>query len=328
MSGDRSPFPSRASSRSPTRGRGLTDVALVVVLVAGATVALLLPGVPRQIRWALGVPFVLLLPGYVIVAALFPARPTIEQTAGPESPGWPARFGLSLVGSGIVVAVVGVALSVGGVLRLVPVVLTLAAITGVGALATWIRRRGVDAPTRADPFGVVSLRGLSGRLGLSTLQTVTFGVAVIALVGAVAYAGGTPMVEDPYSEVSLLGGEDSETLLGANDTVTLQNGAENAVSLRLENHEGQSTTYGIVGQVQRIGPDGTVLETQEVDRGQITVADGETVVVDRRIDPGMTGDAIRLRYLVYEGSIPDDPGAENADLVVRHWIEVSEGDST
>lgn len=305
------------------RGGVVTDLGLLVVLVAGAAVALLLPGVPWPVEWAFAIPLVLLLPGYALVAALFPARPDASQwdPGHLTSPGWGARAAMSLVASALVVAVVGVLLSSVGALRLVPVVLALGGVTCSGALVARIRRSGVDVDDRADPVSAASLRTTPSRLGISGVQAVTLAVAVLVLVGTLGFAGGTPTQGTAYSEASLLT-NDGE-LLGADETLTLVSGEETAVQVRVANHEGGPTTYEIVGQLQRVGPNGTVLDQQQIDRGQVRVAAEETAVVERQIEPATTGEALRLQYLVYTGSVPDEPGSGTADLSLRLWVEAT-----
>lgn len=303
-------------------GRGVTDLALVVVLALGTTAVLLAPVVPRAIEWLLGVPYLLFVPGYALVAALFPARPgpdnaTISRSTQPD---WIVRLALALVGSVIVLAVVGVSLGWVGRLSLVPAVLAIDIVVSVGVIVAWYRRRGVAVDARADPVGG-GASVASRRPGLSTAQTLALAVSVLALVGAVAFVGATPAPADPYSEVSLLDG-DNGALLGANGTVTLESGVENDLTLRIENHQGSETTYRIVGQLQQVTADGTIQETWTVDRDTVTVPDGEYIDVERRIQPPTTGERLRLRYLVYTGSIPENPGVSNADIAVRQWVDV------
>lgn len=308
-------------------GRVVTDLSLLVAFVVGATVVLLVPGVPWQVEWLVAVPLVLVVPGYAVVAALFPAGPTDPRTDSRHlgSPGWAVRIALMLVLSAVVVAVIGVLLALAGWLLLVPVVLALAGITAVGAVVAHVRRRNIAVERRSNPGALFRFGSLPARLNLSKLQTVAFVAGTLMLVGAVAGTAASPTQGASFSEASLLAGGDTDDLLGANSTVTLVDGEANAVHLRLQNHEGRQTTYRLVGQLQRVASDGTVLESVTVDEGQVPVAAGDTAVVARQIDPSMTGDSLRLQYLVYTDAVPADPAPGNADLALRHWVEAVEG---
>lgn len=307
-----------------TRFDRVTDLSLVLALVVVAVLALLVPGVPQVVEWAVAIPLVLVAPGYAVVVALFPASPSAGRPMSSRviAPGWTARVAMMLVSSVLVVGIVGVVLSLLGILTLVPVVLALAASTLTGLGIAWSRRQDSAFDQRSDPLAGIG--SLSDRSGLSTLQTVTLAAGTVALVGAVALTGASPAQDASFSEASLLAGEDTDTFLGSNGNVTFVANESNAVHLRVQNHEGAETTYHVVGTIQRVGSDGTVLESERVDAGQQTVSAGNSAVFYRHIAPSTTGDALRLQYLIYTESIPANPRVGNADLTLRHWVEVVE----
>jgi uncharacterized membrane protein len=308
----------------------LTDLGLLVAFVLGVTAVLLVPGVPWQLEWAFGIPLVLVVPGYAVVAALFPADPSVarEETGQPDPPGLAARVAMTLTISAVIVAAVGVLLSRVELFRLESVVLGLGGVSIVGALVAGVRRRGLPVPERADPLAVASSQSIPDLLGISGLQTITLLVATLALVGAVGVLGANPATQSSFSEVSVLADGDTDEFLGSDEPVTLVGGQENTMYLRISNHEGESIDYGVVGRLQQVGPNGTVSDSQRIGAESITVEDGETVDLEQRIDPSMTGDTLRLQYLIYTGPIADDPRPGNADLSVRHWVEAVDGGET
>lgn len=315
-----------SSSRSD---RLRSDLLIVLLATAGAVLALLLPGVPQPIEWAFGIPLLLFLPGYALVAAFFLTRPTTgrERDGNRSPPGWDVRVAVSLVLSVLVVALVGVALAIVGSLRLFPAVVGIGAIACLGVVLAWVRRRGVATGRRANP--VMGIRSpMSRGLGLSKVQTVVLGIAVLALLGSVTVFGAVPSDSSGYSEASLVSGEEDGALLGTNGTATLVVDADNTVRVKIENREGSEVEYELVGQIQRIQPDGTVIDSKRVDQGRITVAAGESTVSERRITPTITGDRLRLQYLMYKGSAPDEPSVENADLSLRTRIDVVRPESS
>lgn len=312
-----------------------TDLLLVDAVVTITIAGFLLFDLPRSVEWPLAVLFVLVLPGYVLVAAMFPTspnvrwlfavRPNTDSPLGrPYGPGWALRVAMSLLGSLLVVSIVGILLSAFGVFRLTPVVIGIGGITFAGSMVAWVRRRRVPPDWRADPAAGGTPSAISRTLGLSGIQTVTFGIAVLMLVGSLAFFAVTPSPGTPYSEATLVASGDGETFFGENESVTFVAGEGNTLHVSLGNHEGRPITYTLVGQIQRVGPNGTVTETRTVDRGQVSLADGETVVIPRRIDPTMTGESLRLQYRLYTQPVSDDPKPANAALTLRHWIDVVE----
>lgn len=310
-------------------GRSNRDLWVVVLLTLGAGLALLVPGVPRAIEWAVGIPFLLVLPGYALLAAVFGGSvsgPTAARQ--PDPPGWGAKAAMSLVTSAIVLGVLGVTLSTVGMLGLAPAVLTIGTVTLGGVVVARIRRRGVTVDTRPAPSSGESTIQVSSRSGTSGVQRVTLVIAILALVGAVAFAVTTPAQQSSFTEATLYAGPSAGELPDTEETTTLRADEENTVWVDLANHEGAPVDYEIVGQLQRVGSNGTVVEEEQVDRGQVRVEANETVRLERTIDPSMTGETLRLQYLIYKGAAPEDPGTDSADLSVHVWVEGVEGGST
>ncbi|AWB28358.1 DUF1616 domain-containing protein [Halococcoides cellulosivorans] len=289
------------TDRSGGRPWGLL-VVLVGTLLASA--ALLAPGVPRPIEWVAAVGLLVVFPGAALVAAFVPARGPDDQ------PGTALRVGLTVGGSALVVGVVGAGLAAVEVLTLTTAVVALAAIVTLGTLVGAVRWRRsglaiLDWPaSRAD---------VHDRLGLSTLQTVVLAVAALALLGTLGVAA-MPASGGSYSEVSLL--DTDERLLGPG---ALAVDGSTTLLVRIDNHEGHTVTYHVVGQRQRVGPDGAVGDPQEIDRFEVSIDDDTVALAERPIDA--PAERSQLRYLVYEGSVPAEPDASNADLVVRQTLE-------
>jgi uncharacterized membrane protein len=304
----------------------VTDLRLVVVLVVAAALALLVPDVPWQVEWVFGLPLLVLLPGYALVAALMPERPGASVDRA-SAPGWPARFGLSLVGSAAVVAVVGVLLAsqdrIG--LTLASAVLSIGAVTLLAVGIAGFRRRPLQRDRRADPVAGASLGSTTGGLGTSGVQTIVLVVSVVLLVSTLAVAGTSPP-QDPYSEVYLTEGAGVD-VGPANGTQELVVGADNTVSLTLENHEGDSTEYRVVVRLQRVDS-GTVVESERLDDFRVSLAAGETGVHERTLAPTMTGEGLRLQVLVYKGGTDGEIGVDSADLVLRLWVDATDEGST
>ncbi|WP_071932800.1 DUF1616 domain-containing protein [Halodesulfurarchaeum formicicum] len=304
----------------------VTDLRLVFSLTVAAMLVLLVPGVPWQIEWVFGLPLLVLLPGYAVVAALFPRRPEASP-AGGNSLDWPARFGLSLIGSAIVVAAVGVLFASEALVRLTlaPAVLSIGAVTLLAVVLAGVRRRPLERDHRADPVAGVSLGSMPGAFGISGVQSLVLVVSVLLLVSTLAFAGTSP-AEDPYTEVYLTDGEDLD-LGPAEGTQTMATGADSTVSLTIENHEGDPTDYRTVVRLQRV-ENGTVLGSERLDNFSVSLASEEIGVYERSLNPTMTGERLRLQVLVYKGGTEGEIDADSADLGLRLWVDTTAEGST
>jgi uncharacterized membrane protein len=67
----------------------------------------------------------------------------------------------------------------------------------------------------------------------------------------------------------------------------------------------------------------TVLEEDRLRAWQFRVADNRTVTRNHSIAPTLTGQRLRLAYLLYRGQPPADPTVENAYREVHLWVNVS-----
>lgn len=185
-------MPPRRGSRDDSGGAvgAWGDLALAAILTVAAAAVLLSAAPPRPLRWGLGVPFLLVWPGYAVVSALYPERPRREGTGASRTysvgthsggthseassraaplanPGWAARAALSLAASGAVVALVVIASNRVAAVRIGPVVVGLLLVTLAGLGVAAGRRLAVDPDDRAAPVaamagGVTTVRGGSG----------------------------------------------------------------------------------------------------------------------------------------------------------------------
>lgn len=323
------------SSTAPGDDRGRADsdgwtrdLALVVAVVVLANVAVFVGAVPQPILWLLGVPFLLVLPGYAVVSALFPedtGRLRRSEAADPwHEPDYLVRFGLSLVTSAVVLALVGVALSQASAIDTGPVAVAVSAVTLVGVAVAAVRRAAVDPAQRATPFGDGSRiwTRLSGGSGLQNGLAV---VALLALLGTLAVTGAAPPAQEDFTEFSVLSEDENGTLTAQQFPETLVSGENETLYVGLENNEGETTDYEVVVLAQAVNENGSVIIQQRVDRFGVTLEPGENATVERTVAPTIVGDEIRLRFLLYEGDVPETPSASTADQSLQIWTDVVDG---
>ncbi len=199
---------------------------------------LLLPiallNIEGAVRVILGLPFILFIPGYVLVYALFPSKKTdkgidtIERVA--------LSFGLSIA----VVPLIGLGLNyTPWGIRLAPILFSLVLfIIGVGMIAIYRWRQ-----TTADDRFTISFRFSfpTDESRLDKALTFILAIAIIIAIASVVYVVAVPKTGERFTEFYLL-----NTNRHADDYPTnLTVGKEASLILGVVNHEYRTITYTI-----------------------------------------------------------------------------------
>lgn len=328
-------------------GRWWTDLALVVLAtgLAGAAVAL---DAPAAVRLPAATALVLALPGYALVAALFPARTAATGAQSFDVPrtglrsrpprDWQVtaveRLALSVVcGLAVVPAVVlGVDLS-GRPVAVEPVLVGLTGVTAALALVALARR----AQLPPDRRFAVSLRGLLARAGVGrsgssplradagSLARLDLAVAasLLVLLVVAGYAATHPPRDDGFTELYVVTGN----VTGADETVypsTLVRGESRPVAVAVTSREREPTRYTLVATLRATGGNGTVAGVEPVGRRSLTLAPGETGRVTLDVTPTVAGSGARLLVLLYRGDPPAEPTPASAYRVLDLEMTVVE----
>ena len=331
-------IPSRRASASRSDLGRTADLVLTALLAVGAAGVLLYSGTPRPLTWIVGVPFLIAFPGYAVVSAVFPDRPGAERAARGArtepvpTPGWVGRLALSLATSGVVVALVVVALSRAAAIRLVPVVVAVLAVTLVAVAVALARRRSLDPASQAAPIATLAERFEGSGTERPTAALL---VAALLLVGTVAVVGGAPPQGQQFTESTLLTEDANGDLVADGYPTEFVAGEGHPLTLAIENNEHRSVTYEVVVLAQEVSADGSVTAQRRLDDFEVTAAHGERRLVERDVAPTTTGDSVRLRFRIYKrgatGGTEDGEGAdsiapeENSDVpdqTLQLWIEV------
>ncbi|WP_128475860.1 DUF1616 domain-containing protein [Halorussus pelagicus] len=317
------------------------DLLAVVGYVAVAVVALSQSGVyGTPLAAALGLPLLFFAPGYALVSALFPGA-TPDDARSDATPDDAGQHGLSgteraALGFGVSLALlplVGVAVSLSP-WQLAPatVLLAVALVTVAFAVVAAGRRVRRPADRRFSlPLGVWlddARRAFStGPLSERALN-VGLVVGVALAVSAMGYAIAAPGPGQSYTEVALLSQNETGELVAEDYPETIEQGQSRPLVVELTNREGERTDYSVVVELQRVrkgdGGRAKVVEQRQLTTFSPTVAAGETWRTTHEVAPTMTGEDLRLIYLVYEGDPPRDPTAENAYRRAHIWTNVTE----
>lgn len=317
------------------------DLFAVVGYVAVAVTVLTQSGVyGTPLAVAIGIPLLFFAPGYALVSLLFPgatpddaaANRTIAEVRQHGLPGGERAalgFGLSVA----LLPMLGVALAASPwPLEPGTVILSVAGFaTGVAVLGA-IRRlrrpadRRFSLPIRAWFGG--ARRAVSDGSAADTALNIGLAAAVVVAVAAVGYAVAAPGPGPGYTSVSLLSQNETGALVAGDYPQNFQSGSGKPLVVELTNHERSQTDYSVVVELQRVrqadNGGGKVLEDQQLATFTPTVRTGETWQTTHEVTPTMTGEDLRLVYLVYKGEPPSNPTTENAYRHVHVWITVTE----
>lgn len=204
---------------------------LLAILISVALVILAILG-EGPVRIALGLIFVLFLPGYTLTAALFPKRESlgaIERTA--------LSFGLSIA----VVPLIGLIMNytpwgISSNSVLIPLFVFIVAAAGVA----WFRRRRLPPEQRFEPrfrLGWLQFWRFPNRWD-RVLSGVLI-VVILAAIGMLVFVAQSPRVEEKFTEFYILDSEGQ----AENYPDVLILGEEAQVTIGIVNREQEATDY-------------------------------------------------------------------------------------
>ncbi len=284
-----------------------TDLKIVVVLVLLTGSLIILPPFnDSPVRTMLGLPMVLFLPGYALIAALFPGKDDldgIERIA--------LSFGLSIA----IVPLIGLLLNyTPWGIRLLTVLVSLTFFTLAMVLIARYRRRSLG-----DNAFTVSFRQMyvSFKHEMFTEQETRFGrmlnVTLILLISisllTLAYVMITPKQGEKFTEFYIL---KSEGIVDNYDT-QLESGERVDVIVGIVNHEYTMVNYSLEARLDNESLD--IPSTFQ----HISLNHNETWEQPLSILPDDTGSAMKLQYLLYRDGSFTEPYRE-----LHLWINVTE----
>ena len=326
-----------------------TDLAILIALDILTGVAALTPVIKETpLRIVLGLPFVLFLPGYAFVAALFPEQGTTEteatvETDSEETPTRTERirdrgidgiervalsFGLSiaispLIGLGLNFTPFGI--------RLVPIVVAIGGFTLIATAVATARRQALPSEDRFQvPFkqwyAAIYTELFNPETRADQLLNVVLVVSLLLAVSSVGYAVLVPKSGESFSEFYLLTENESGALVADDYPQNFTVGQSKPVVVGIGNHEHEQVDYSVVAELQRVSIQNnstTVRESRTLNRFSRTIPANGSANWTHDVTPTMTGERLRLTYLLYRGSPPGNPTVENAYRETHLWVNVS-----
>lgn len=334
--------PSIMTKYVPRRGSVPRDIVLIAGYLLVSTLALiLLPAgavVPRSL---IGFPLLFFVPGYVLIAALFPGEegraklpdgvgtPTRSATSDSRRIGWRERLALSFGLSVVLLPLLGLALSVVGLgydtLTIVTATSLVSALGLVPAAVYRLReppgkrlRLPSDRWSRSLDAGVF---GADDRT--AAVNAVVAAVVLVAAAG-LGYAMVAPNTAESFTSAALLTTDGEGELVASGYPETIDEGGAE-LTLQLENEEGTTTDYTVIAELQEVQTGETttrIRQREEVTRLSPQLAPGETWTREHTVTPEMAGEDLRLIYYVYKGEPPAEPSTETAYRHLSIWVDV------
>ena len=327
------------------------DLTVIVFYTLVTVSVLLVPPVSETpLRSVIGLSFVAFAPGYAVVSVLFPEtyRSTNPSRGPPESEAdgvLLARFrgsagidpveraALAFGTSMAIVPLVGIALGVTpwGI-RLLPIVGALVGVTLGGVVIATYRRLVLPEDRRFSvPFrrwvDTGRTRVFGAESGFDALLTVVLVVSMLLAVGSVTYAVAAPPDGEQFSDFYILTENASGELVAGDYPEELVAGEPEPMVVGIENHQGVSTEYTVIVEIQDVTLLGDnrvqVDDRQRVTTLEPTVDGGETWRTEHDLVSTMTGRELRVSYLLYVGEPPAEPTTENADQSLQLWVDVA-----
>lgn len=264
-----------------------SDLLIVIIITALTFASVLSPLLENTaIRTILGIPLVLFLPGYTLIAALFPGKndlDTIERIA--------LSFGLSIA----IVPLIGLVLNfTPWGIRLVPILMSLTFFIIVMTIAAQIRRLKLAENMRFEvKFKEIydSIRTemfVKQQNRTDKILTIVLVISIVASVIMLVYVIVTPKQGEKFTEFYILGtggkAEGYPTNIAAGKT--------SAVIVGIVNHEYEPVNYTLQVKINE-----DILKEQ-----QIQTAHNQTWQQQVNFTPLRAGTSLKLQFLLYRNS--------------------------
>jgi len=277
-----------------------------------------------SLRVVFALPFILFIPGYLLIAALFPAKSDldgIERTA--------LSFGLSIA----IVPLIGLALNYTPFgIRLDPIVISLVIFSAIMGIAAQYRRFLLPeegrfvVPVQEMAAGARQEFFAAGASPLDRALSIILIVAIVAAVATTIFVIVVPKEGEKFTEFYILGSKGK----AADYPTDFAAGSSQTVIIGIGNHEYRNITYTVetlaLNQVfDETTNQSTLVSAVPVDRFTVTVPHNSTVEQPYTFsitDPSVN----RLQFLLFETPPPEAvAGSERINASYRDlhlWMKV------
>ncbi|MFZ3385418.1 MAG: DUF1616 domain-containing protein [Candidatus Methanoperedens sp.] len=277
------------------------DLKIIIVFLFLTLIFVLIPPFnTTPIRIIFGIPMVLFLPGYALIASLFPGKKDldgIERLA--------LSFGLSIA----VVPLIGLVLNFTPFgIRLVPILISLSVFTLVMCQIAYFRRSKLSDEERfevpfSNMYSSITKELFSPKKGVDKILTIILILSILASIITLIYVIITPIQGEKFTEFYILG--DNGT---AQEYPTqLEEGKNASVFVGIVNHEYNQENYTV----------NIILGNVTLNRKQISLIHNATWEEKMYFTPEMAGKGLKLEFLLYK-----EKNITSAYRNLHLWIDV------
>jgi len=305
------------------------DLKVAFVWLAAIILAVYLPVLNESpIRVVFTLPGILFLPGYCLIAALFPKQDDIDLIERIA-----LSFGLSIA----VVPLIGLVLNFTPFgIRLDPIVIALAIFTLVMIVAAQYRRSLLPAEERFTvPFAEIAgtfrnafFSETGGRL--DRFLTVLLAFAILAAIVTTIYVIAVPKEGERFTEFFILG----EKHLAADYPDRISVGQNYPLYIGVGNHEYRNVTYtvetwGMFVESDSVTNTSRIMAMDPLWKRSLTLAHNETMNIAYNLSVEKTG-YNRVEFLLFNETVPG-PGVRSGDRInasyrdLHLWVSVRAG---
>ncbi|WP_394353552.1 DUF1616 domain-containing protein [Halosimplex rubrum] len=321
----------------------LAAVAAFVLLTDFVVLAPLIRDTP--VRIVVGLPFVLFVPGYAFIAALFPeaGEPPSESAETDSEAGLTERvgdrgidgiervalsFGLSIA----VVPLIGLVLNfTPWGIRLIPILVSVSGFVLITTAIAVLRRWELPTDERFEvPYRQWTA---SARTELfepddraDAALNILLVISVVAAVSSVGYAVAVPQQGEQFTEFYLLTEDDDGELVADGYPTEFTRGGSQELIVGVTNQEHRRTNYTLLVQTHRVRTDDnttTITESESLRRFDLSLAHNETDHRAHSVAPTLEGRDLRLTYLLYKSEPPARTTPETAYRETHLWVNVT-----
>jgi len=329
----------------PSLRRLPADLAATVLGVALTLLGVFAPGIrDTPVRVLFGLVFVLFLPGYAFIAALFPEGATVPPSEADASDGDTVAedrdgidgiervalsFGLSIA----IVPLLGLILNFTPFgIRLVPIIVAVSVFTLV---STWVaaHRRAQLAPEARfsvpyrDWFADARAELLHPDTRTDAVLNVLLVLSVVLATVSVAYAVAVPKQGEAFTELYVLTESEDGDRIADDYPQNFTVGQSKPVVVGVGNHEHRTQNYSIAVELHRVqfhNNSTRVVEQQLLNTFRTgPIPNGGNWTLRHQLTPRMTGQRLRVTYLLYRGQLPPNRSIDTAYRENHLFINVS-----
>ncbi len=303
------------------------DLKIALLWIIGTVACIYLPILQdTSLRVIFSLPFILFIPGYLLIAALFPADDDLD---------WIERIALSFGLSIAVVPLIGLGLNyTPWGIRLDPIVTALVifalAMAGIAAYRRLLlpQEKRLTVPIREVKEGIHDELFPEQSSRLDRILSIILICAIVLAIGTTIYVIVVPKEGEKFTEFYILG----EKGKAADYPTNFRAGTEQFVIIGIGNHEYRNITYttmvyGFNQQFDTRTNTSTILSsiplgsfTREIAHNQTIEERFEFSITDRNVN--------RIQFLLFDEELPA-PGLSPAELInasyrdLHLWVRIS-----